>query len=90
MVKRIQKMENTFSLCLRGENSMVNLWEFANNLPFVQIRKMDGTVVTGKTIGVFDAEELGDEDNEDMIALDLDGNGVESVYQSEIESIERI
>ena len=51
---------------------------------------MDGTVVTGKTIGVFDAEELGDEDNEDMIALDLDGDGVESVYQSEIESIERI
>ena len=59
-------------------------------MPFVQIRKIDGTVVAGKTIGVFDAEELGDEDNEDMIALDLDGGGVESVYQSEIESIERI
>lgn len=90
MAKRIQKRENTFFLCLRGENNMVNLWEFANSMPFVQIRKIDGTVVAGKTIGVFDAEELGDEDNEDMISLDLDGGGVESVYQSEIESIERI
>lgn len=90
MAKRIQKRENTFFLYLIGENNMVNLWEFANSMPFVQIRKIDGTVVAGKTIGVFDAEELGDEDNEDMIALDLDGGGVESVYQSEIESIERI
>lgn len=69
---------------------MVNLWEFANNRPFVQIKKIDGTIVAGKTIGVFDSEELGDEDDEDMIAVDLDNGGVESVYQSEIESIERI
>lgn len=70
--------------------NVINLWEYANNRPFVLIKKKDGTVVYGKTIGVFDAEELDDEDDEDMIAVDLDDGGTESIYQSEIESIERI
>lgn len=67
---------------------MINLWNYANDLPKVIIRKKDGTVISGKTICVWDAEETGD--MEDSIALDLDGGGVESVYQSEIQAIERI
>ena len=67
---------------------MINLWDYANDLSKVIIRKKDGTVISGKIICVWDAEEM--EDTEDSIALDLDDGGVESVYQSEIESIERI
>ena len=67
---------------------MVNLWDYGNDLPTVVICKKDGTVIQGKTICIWDSEET--EDAEDSIALDLTDGGVESVYQSEIASIERI
>ena len=67
---------------------MINLWDYANDLPKVIIHKKDGSVISGRTICIWDAEET--EDVEDSIALDLDDGGVESVYQSEVESIERL
>lgn len=67
---------------------MANIWEFAYNKPFVRIKKKDGNTVEGKTIAIWEAEEIDAED--DMIALDLDDGSIENIYQSEIESIERI
>jgi hypothetical protein len=67
---------------------MINLWDYARGRPRVRITRKSGSIVQGKTIGVFDAEEL--DDDEDAIGIDLDGGGADTVYLSEIAKIERI
>ncbi len=67
---------------------MINLWDYANDLPRVRITLKNGNIIQGNTIIVFDAEEL--DDDEDAIGVDLDGGGAATVCQSEIAKIERI
>lgn len=68
--------------------NMVNIWDFAYNKPFVRIKKKDGNTIEGKTIAIWEAEEIDTDD--DMIAVDLDDGSIENIFQSEIESIERL
>lgn len=67
---------------------MVNIWDFAYNKPFVRIKKKNGNIIEGKTIAIWEAEEI--DTDEDMIVIDSDDGSIENIYQSEIESIERI
>ena len=68
---------------------MVNLWDYANDRPRVRLTLKDGTIIEGKTICIWDAEEFED-GAEDAIGLDLDYGGATNIYQSEIAKIERI
>lgn len=67
---------------------MVNIWDFADSKPFVKIKKKDGTTIEGRTIAIWEAEEIDTDD--DMIVVDLDNGNIENIYQNEIESIERV
>lgn len=67
---------------------MVNIWDFAYNKPFVRIKKNDGDIIEGKTIAIWDAEEIDADD--DMIVVDLGDDGIENIYQGDIVAIERI
>lgn len=67
---------------------MVNIWDFAYSKPFVKVKKKDGTTTEGKTIAIWEAEEIDADD--DMIVVDLDNGNIENIYQNEIESIERV
>lgn len=67
---------------------MVNIWDYTKNMGRIRITKTDGAVIEGRTICVTDSEEA--ETEEDYIVVDLDGGGIAEVFQSEIESIERL
>lgn len=67
---------------------MVNIWEYANDLPRIRLRTNEGEVYIGDIRMIWDAEEL--EADEDCITLDLPGGEVRSFRQSEIEAIERL
>lgn len=63
---------------------MVDIWKYAKTLPKLTITTIDGEKLSGKVIGVFDAEEF--EDEEDSLALELSSGRVVSIFPSEIQS----
>lgn len=67
---------------------MVNVWDFARDLPKVKVTLKDGTVFVGGVIHVSDAEEM--EADEDYIDVENQQDGIRMFAESEIESIERV
>lgn len=67
---------------------MVNVWEYANDLPRILLTGADGNKYVGDVLAVLDAEET--EDTEDCIDIRLDSGEIRSFYPDEIESIEVI
>ena len=64
---------------------MVNVWDYANQLPYVTVKTVDGRIFSGETICVSDMEETDDE--EDSLTIEsLDGD-INTFLQSEIEQI---
>lgn len=67
---------------------MVNVWDFARDLPKVKVTLKNGSVFVGGVIHVSDAEEL--ETDEDYITVENRQDGIRMFAESEIESIERV
>lgn len=67
---------------------MVNVWEYANDLPIVNVIVLDGNSFLGRVVNVIDAEEL--EENEDYIAVEAESGEIRMFGESEISSIERV
>ena len=67
---------------------MVDIWKYANTLPKLTITTVDGEELSGKVIGVFDAEEF--EDEEDSLALELKSGQIVSFYPSDIKSAREV
>lgn len=67
---------------------MVNVWDFARDLPKVEVTLKNGSVFVGEVIHVSDAEEL--ETDEDYITVENRQDGIRMFAESEIESIERV
>lgn len=67
---------------------MVNVWDFAEDLPKVKVTLKNGVAFIGEVIHVSDAEEV--EADEDFISIETDDGDVGFFAQSEIERIERV
>ena len=67
---------------------MVNVWEYANDLPIVNVIGLNGNSFLGRVVNVIDAEEL--EENEDYIAVESESGEIRMFGESEISSIERV
>lgn len=65
---------------------MVNVWDYANSLPRIELLTTSGEKYVGDVLAVLDAEEA--EDTEDCIDIELDSGEIKSFYPDEIESIE--
>lgn len=65
---------------------MINIWEYANMLPRIELVGIDGSKYIGDVIAVLDAEET--EGEQDCIDIELDSGEIKSFYPDEIESIE--
>ena len=67
---------------------MINIWEFAEDLPFVEIKDMSGAVFKGGMIHVSDAEEA--EAEEDAVIIKIVNGGIRIFPVSQIASIKRV
>lgn len=67
---------------------MINIWEFAKNLPRISLISADGNQFVGKIIAVMDAQEADDDD--DNMVVEADSGEIKIFYPNEIESIEVI
>lgn len=67
---------------------MINLWNFADDLPRVRIKTDDGQVFIGETLCVMDAEET--DDDEDSITIEMHDGKIIVFYPHEIVFIERV
>ena len=65
---------------------MVNIWDYANQLPYVKFVTSSGEPFAGKVIAVLDAVESDDE--QDNMAVEADSGEIGFFYPDEIESIE--
>lgn len=65
---------------------MVNIWDYANQLPRVKLLTVMGKLFVGKVIAVLDALESDDE--QDNMAIEADSGEIKIFYPEEIESIE--
>lgn len=65
---------------------MVNIWDYANQLPRVKLLTVMGELFVGKVIAVLDALESDDE--QDNMAIEADSGEIKIFYPEEIESIE--
>ena len=65
---------------------MVNIWDYANQLPRVKLLTAMGEVFEGKVIAVLDALES--DDDQDNMAVEADSGEIKIFYPEEIESIE--
>ena len=65
---------------------MVNVWEYANELPFVTVNTVGGDSFSGRIVCVEDIETT--ELEEDSIVVESEDGEMRSFLQSEIESIE--
>lgn len=64
---------------------MVNVWDYANQLPYVTVKTVDGRVFSGGIICVMDMEETDDE--EDSLTIEAKSGRITTFLQSEIEQI---
>ena len=67
---------------------MVNIWDYANQLPRVRLVTSSGESFTGKVIAVLDALESDDE--LDNMTVEADSGEIRIFYPEDIESIEAI
>ncbi len=67
---------------------MVNIWDYANQLPRVRLVTSSGESFTGKVIAVLDALESDDE--LDNMTVEADSGEIRIFYPEDIESIEVI
>lgn len=65
--------------------NMVNIWDYANALPRIELLTTSGEKYVGGVLAVLDAEET--EDTQDCIDIRLDSGAIKSFYPDEIESI---
>ena len=65
---------------------MVNIWDYANQLPRVKILTATGKSFEGKVIAVLDALESNDD--QDNMVVEADSGEINVFYPEEIESIE--
>lgn len=65
--------------------NMVNIWDYANALPCIELLTTFGEKYVGGVLTVLDAEET--EDTQDCIDIRLDSGAIKSFYPDEIESI---
>lgn len=65
---------------------MVNIWDYANQLPRVRLVTSSGESFSGKVIAVLDALESDDE--LDNMAVEADSGEIRIFYPNDIESIE--
>lgn len=65
---------------------MVNIWDYANQLPRVKLLTAMGESFEGKVIAVLDALES--DDDQDNMAVEADSGEIKIFYPEEIESIE--
>lgn len=65
---------------------MVNIWDYANKLPRIKLKTVNGTELIGNVVAVFDADEI--ESAQDCIDVELDNGEIKSFYPEDIESIE--
>lgn len=67
---------------------MVNIWDYANQLPRVRLVTSSGESFVGKVIAVLDALESDDE--LDNMTVEADSGEIRIFYPEDIESIEVI
>ncbi len=65
---------------------MVNIWDYANQLPRVKLLTVTGKLFVGNVIAVLDALESDDE--QDNMVVEADSGEIRIFYPNEIESIE--
>jgi hypothetical protein len=65
---------------------MVNIWDYANELPRIKLKTVNGTELIGNVVAVFDADEI--ESAQDCIDVELDNGEIKSFFPEDIESIE--
>lgn len=65
---------------------MVNIWDYANQLPRVRLVTSSGELFVGKVIAVLDALESDDE--LDNMTVEADSGEIRIFYPDDIESIE--
>lgn len=65
---------------------MVNIWDYAKELPRIKLKTVNGTELIGNVVAVFDADEI--ESAQDCIDVELDNGEIKSFYPEDIESIE--
>lgn len=65
---------------------MVNIWDYANQLPYVKLVTSSGEPFSGKVIAVLDALEADDE--QDNMVVEADSGEIKIFHSDEIESIE--
>ena len=65
---------------------MVNIWDYANQLPRVKLVTASGEPFAGKVIAVLDALEADDE--QDNMVVEADSGEIRIFHPDEIESIE--
>ena len=65
---------------------MVNIWDYANELPRIKLKAINGAELIGNVVAVFDADEI--ESAQDCIDVELDSGEIKSFYPEDIESIE--
>ena len=65
---------------------MVNIWDYANQLPRVKLVTSSGKPFAGKVIAVLDALEADDE--QDNMVVEADSGEIRIFHPDEIESIE--
>lgn len=65
---------------------MVNIWDYANQLPRVKLLTAMGELFEGKVIAVLDALES--DDDQDNMAVEADSGEIKIFYPEEIASIE--
>lgn len=65
---------------------MVNIWDYANQLPHVRILESSGELFEGKVIAVLDALEADDE--QDNMVVEASSGEIKIFYPEEIESVE--
>lgn len=65
---------------------MVNIWDYANQLPRVKLLTAMGELFEGKVIAVLDALESNDD--QDNMVVEADSGEINVFYPEEIESIE--
>lgn len=65
---------------------MVNIWDYANELPRIKLKTANGTELIGNVVAVFDADEI--ESAQDCIDVEIDNGEIKSFYPEDIESIE--
>jgi hypothetical protein len=67
---------------------MINVWEYANDLPRVKVVTESKDVFEGRVIQVIDSEEI--EEDEDYISVEANDGEIKLFSASEISAVERI